>query len=75
LQVDPPQEDDDGEILDALNLVLDKDPALQHDDIKLMVREGELTMGGVAVSAEQKERAERNCWYLPGVRNVINIAV
>ena len=23
-------------------------------------------------SAEQKERAERNCWYLPGVRNVIN---
>lgn len=23
-------------------------------------------------SAEQKERAERNGWYLPGVRNVIN---
>jgi len=72
LQVDPPQEDDDGEILDALNLVLDRDPALQHDEIQLMVREGEVTMGGVAVSAEQRERAERNCWYLPGVRNVIN---
>ena len=26
----------------------------------------------VSRSAEQKERAERNCWYLPGVRNVIN---
>ncbi len=76
LQVDPPQEEDDGEILDALNLLLDRDPALQHDEIhdeiKLMVREGEVTMGGIAVSADQKERAERNGWYLPGVRNVIN---
>lgn len=72
LHVQPPEEDNEGELRDALDLVLDKDQALDMQTINLLVRDGKVTLAGNVLSQEQRERAERNCWYVPGVHDVDN---
>ncbi|MFU8831903.1 MAG: BON domain-containing protein [Wenzhouxiangella sp.] len=72
LRVEPPEEENDGEIQEALDLVFAKDPALSKHQINVLVRDGEVTLGGTVGSEEQKARAEADCWYLPGVREVNN---
>jgi osmotically-inducible protein OsmY len=72
LAVEPPEEDNDGEISEAVSLVLERDPALNQDEINARVRDAEVTLAGRVASSEQAGRAERNCWYLPGVHEVHN---
>lgn len=70
--VHPPEEDDDGEISEAVRLVLERDPALNADEINARVDRAEVTLRGRAVSREQAERARHDCWFLPGVHEVHN---
>jgi osmotically-inducible protein OsmY len=70
--IHPPEEDNDGEIAEAVRLVIERDPALNADEINAKVDRAEVTLGGRAVSTEQAERARRDCWFLPGVREVHN---
>lgn len=72
LHVEPPEEDNDGELRDALDLVLDKDQALDNQSINILVRDGKATLAGSVRNYEQRERVERNCWYVPGVHEVDN---
>lgn len=73
LGVEPPENDNDGEIADALRLVLEKDPLMPHaDDLGIGVRRQVVTLSGVVTSEEERRHAEYDAWYLVGVRDVIN---
>ena len=73
LQVNPPEQDSDGELADALRLVLEKDPLVLHaDDIGAVVRNGVVTLSGVVTTEEERRMAEFDAWYLVGVSDVQN---
>ena len=73
MKVVPPEADNDGEIADALRLVLEKDPLMPHADvIGISVRDHVVTLNGVVTNEEERRQTEYNAWYLVGVRNVVN---
>jgi len=72
IEVAPPEADNDGEIADALRLVLEKDPLVHADQIGVRVRDRAVTLAGVVATAEEKKMAELDAWYLLGVSQVIN---
>jgi osmotically-inducible protein OsmY len=72
LDVQPPEEDNDDEVSDAIRLVLDKDPLLDADQISVQVRDCQATLRGVVATDEEKRMTSHNAWYVDGVRNVIN---
>jgi osmotically-inducible protein OsmY len=73
MRVEPPEADNDGEIADALRLVLEKDPLMLHaDDLGIGVRRNVVTLGGIVPTEEERRQAEYDAWYLVGVRDVVN---
>jgi osmotically-inducible protein OsmY len=73
MAVEPPEADNDGEIVDALRLVLEKDPLMPHaDDLGISVRDHVVTLSGVVTTEEERRLAEYDAWYLVGVRDVVN---
>ncbi len=73
MAIEPPEAGNDGEIADALRLVLEKDPLMPHaDDLGIDVRQNVVTLSGVVTTAEERRQAEYNAWYLVGVRDVVN---
>ncbi len=72
LEVQPPEEDGDGEIGDALRIALEKDPLVDAGDVGITVRRGEVTLHGAVASPEQRDAAEMDAWCLFGVDRVVN---
>jgi osmotically-inducible protein OsmY len=72
LEVSPPEEDTDDEVTDAVRLVLEKDPFINADQIRVSTRNFVVTLDGVVRSPGQKQMAEHDAWYVFGVDNVIN---
>lgn len=72
LAVEPPEEDNDDEITDALRLVLETDPLVPADQIGIGTRNYVVTLKGVVSTEEEKKRAEMDAWYLFAVDKVIN---
>ncbi len=73
LKVTPPEADNDGEIADALRLVLEKDPLLPHaDQIGIHVHERVVTLDGAVGTREERRMAEIDAWYVMGVDQVVN---
>ncbi len=72
LEVTPVESDHDDEILDALRLVLEKDPLVHADQIRADSRNGIVTLHGFLGTAEARRMAELDAWYLLGVQDVIN---
>jgi osmotically-inducible protein OsmY len=73
MSVRPPEADNDGEIADALRLVLEKDPLMPHaDDLGIAVRDHVVTLSGVVTTEEERRLAEYDAWYVIGVRDVVN---
>jgi osmotically-inducible protein OsmY len=72
LEVSPPEEDTDDEVSDAVRLVLEKDPFVNADQIRVSARDFVVTLDGVVRSSVQKAMAEHDAWYVYGVDNVIN---
>jgi len=73
MRVDPPEADNDGELADALRLVLEKDPLIPHaDDLGIGVRRGAVTLSGVVTTEEERRQVEYDAWYVVGVRDVVN---
>jgi len=70
VRVSPPEEDNDGEICDAVRLVLDKETSLDADQVHVACRQGEITLTGVVNTEEQRRFAIYDCWYIPGVHAV-----
>jgi len=72
LGVNPPEEDSDGEITDTIRLVLEKDPFVNPDQIRVMTRNAIVTLDGLVPTESERDMAEHDAWYVFGVENVIN---
>lgn len=72
LEVVPPEEDNDDQLKEAIVLVLDLDPFVDHEEILFTCRNGEVTLKGRVPVPEQIKLAEHDCWYIDGVRKVEN---
>jgi osmotically-inducible protein OsmY len=70
LRVRPSEQDNDGEISDAILMVLEKDPLLHAENIRVNTHERTVTLKGLVHSPEQGRMAVYDCWYVPGVHDV-----
>jgi len=75
LGVEPPEDDNDAEILDGVELALEKDHAVDIADITLGCRDGVVTLSGGIPTGRQKFLAECDVWYISGVKDVVNALV
>ena len=72
LQVVPPEADTDGEIADAVQMVLEKDPLVHADRIAIRVRDDVVTLAGSVATLQERHMAELDAWYVTGVNHVVN---
>jgi osmotically-inducible protein OsmY len=72
MEVVPPQEDSDEEIAKAVCLVLEIDPFVNAERIRVTVKKAVVRLEGDAPSSPQKEMAEFDAWYVFGVDRVDN---
>jgi len=72
LTVAPPEEDNDGELADAVDLALEKDSLLPGDLIRVQAKDGVVTLGGSTRTEHERTIAEHDAWYVEGVRDVVN---
>lgn len=73
LEVIPPQEDSDDEVVDALILALEKDPFVNASQIRVRSSMFNVTLEGVVKSQAEKRIAEADAWYLFRVDRVHNL--
>lgn len=72
LKVSPPEEDNDDQLKEAIVLVLDVDPFVDHQQVTIVCRDGEVTLMGRVAVKEQIGLAGHDCWYVEGVKKVEN---
>jgi osmotically-inducible protein OsmY len=72
LRIDPPEQDSDEELKDNLLVILGKDMLVDPSRFQLQVADGVVTLSGAVPSAVTREAAEKDCWYTPGVVDVVN---
>ena len=72
LAVEPPEEDNDDEVLDALGLVLEIDPLTRGAQIHVSCRDYVVTLEGFVRTEQGRGQAERDAWYLFAVDRVVN---
>ena len=73
LEVVPPEEDNDDEVVDAVRLVLEKDPFVNHSQITVSCRDYDVTLEGLVRTAAERRMAEADCWYVFRVNRVVNL--
>jgi osmotically-inducible protein OsmY len=71
LEVAPPQEDSDEELTGAVRLVLDTDPLVNADQIRVHTRNAVVTLEGLVASDQEKALADSGAWYVFGVEKVV----
>jgi osmotically-inducible protein OsmY len=72
LAVEPPEEDNDDGITEAVHLVLVKDPFLKAGHIHVWTKDRVVTLEGFVPNASISEIAEFDAWYVFGVNGVVN---
>ena len=72
LEVVPPEQDTEGEISDAVRMVLEKDPLVDAGPIGVATRGAVVTLSGAVASELQRDMAERDAWCVFGVDAVVN---
>jgi osmotically-inducible protein OsmY len=72
IEVIPPEEDDDGEITDAVRIALEKDPLVDAGEVGVSTRDAVVTLAGVVPCDVQRHAAERDAWCVFGVNGVRN---
>lgn len=73
LEISPPQEDNDYEVVDAVRLVLEKDPFVDAAQIRVVCRNFIVTLEGLVKSEAQRQMAEADAWYVFRVDRVRNL--
>jgi osmotically-inducible protein OsmY len=68
----PPEEDNDDELIDAVRLVLEKDPFVNASKIRVNSKDWIVTLEGLVPNETMKQMAERDAWYVLGVKRIIN---
>ena len=72
LGVTPPEDDNDGEITDAVRVALEKDPMVNPDQIRVMTHNAVVTLQGQVPTQSERDAAEFDAWYVFGVDKVVN---
>lgn len=72
LHVVPPERETDGELADAVRLVLEKDPLVRAGELAITARDGRVSLAGRVASQEERRLAVQDVWYIPGVRDVLD---
>lgn len=72
LVVDPPEQDNDEELKDNLITIMEKDVLVNPKKFRIDVHQGVITLHGRVDSPIEKSAAEKDCWYTPGVIDVVN---
>lgn len=72
LDVSPPQEDNDDEVVDAVRLALEKDPFVNAGQIRVSSRNYAVTLEGLVRNETQRQMAEADAWYVFRVDRVLN---
>ncbi len=72
LEVSPEEQDSDDEIAEAVKLVLERDPLVNGDRIRVRSRDGVVTLEGMVANEKESEMAETDAWCLVGVERVEN---
>lgn len=72
LAIEPAEEDNDGEVVDALKLVLEIDPLVQAGQIRASCRDYVVTLEGLVRTEEERRQAELDAWCLFAVDRVVN---
>lgn len=70
LRVTPPEQEHEGELIDAVRIVLEKDPLVHAGQLHIEARRNTVTLQGYVASDEEKRLAILDTWYIPGVRDV-----
>lgn len=73
LDVSPPQEDNDDEVVDAVRLTLEKDPFVNAAQIRVSCRNYTVTLEGLAKNETQRHMVEADAWYVFRVDRVKNL--
>ena len=68
----PKQQDNDDELSDAVRLVLEKEPFLNNTKTLVRSKNGVVTLDGLAPNENMRRIAERDTWFVVGVRDVVN---
>lgn len=72
IHVEPPEQDSDAEIMDAIRIVFDKEPSIDAEQVRAQCRDRIVTLQGAVSSEENRRLAAYDCWYIPGVHEVHN---
>jgi len=72
LDVQPGEEDNDAEVVDALQIVLEMDPFVQAEQVRASCRDYVVTLDGYVRSEDERRRVENNAWCLFAVDGVVN---
>jgi osmotically-inducible protein OsmY len=72
LAVVPPEEDNDGEMTDAVRIVLEKDPFVNASQIRVASRDRVVTLEGLVAAEAERDMAEYDAWSVFGVDRVLN---
>ncbi|MBJ6726961.1 BON domain-containing protein [Geomesophilobacter sediminis] len=72
LEISPPEEDNPDEVVDAIRLVLEKDPLVNASQVKVYCRDLIVTLTGSVASERSRKAAESDAWFVFGVDGVVN---
>ncbi len=68
--VEPPEDDNDEAIADAVKVVLEKDPFVNASQLRIGVRDAVVTLNGQVPTESEREMAVFDGWYIFGVDKV-----
>jgi osmotically-inducible protein OsmY len=68
--VEPPEDDNDEAITDAVRVVLEKDPFVNASQLRIGVRDAVVTLTGQVPTESEREMAVFDGWYIFGVDKV-----
>src|SRR5690606_38630781 len=72
LNVSPPEEDNDYEIAEAVQIAFEKDPLVHSAQIHPDSADGVVVLSGSVASEEERQVALADTWYIPGVVEVVD---
>jgi osmotically-inducible protein OsmY len=72
LGVEPPEENNDAEITEAVRVALEKDPFVDAAQVRVATSDHAVTLDGLLPTDAEREMAEFDAWYVFGVDRVIN---
>lgn len=68
----PAEADNDGEVVDAVRLALEKDVFVNAGQIRVSARDYAVTLDGLVPTEAERDMAECDAWYVFGVDEVFN---